>query len=234
MTSRVRFFSRTLALSRPCTASPTSLIKGRTLLILSRNMSNNNDAHKNEKSGQFSTEEIKSQHQSKTETGLEKDMGPTSESTKLETPGGLKEYVGIGKLKGKSAIITGGDSGIGRAVALQYAREGCDSSIVYLPEEQEDAEETKSLVEKEGRKCLLIPFDLRQFRKTDEIVKKHVVEYGGLNILVNNASKQVACKNLEDIDLDSVESLFQSNIIQMIALTKVCFLILAQILVCIN
>ena len=77
--------------------------------------------------------------------------------------------------------------GIGRAVAILFAREGCDSTIVYLPEEQEDAEEAKSLVEKEGAKCLLIPFDLRNFRGTKEIVDKHLEKFGKLNILVNNA-----------------------------------------------
>lgn len=71
---------------------------------------NNNNAEKNTKDGQFTSDNINKQHQSETETGLEKDMGPTSESTKLETPGGMKEYIGIGKLRGKSAIITGGDS----------------------------------------------------------------------------------------------------------------------------
>lgn len=78
-------------------------------------------------------------------------------------------------------------SGIGRAVAILYAREGCGSTIVYLPEEQDDAEECKRLVEAEGQKCLLVPYDLRDFRGTKTIVDQHVKAFGGLNILVNNA-----------------------------------------------
>lgn len=105
-------------------------------------------------------------------------------------------------------------------MAILYAREGCGSTIVYLPDEQSDAEETKKLVEAEGQKCLLIPYDLTDFRGVKTIIDQHVKEFGGLNILVNNASKQIACKNIEDIDLDKVESTFQSNILQMIAITK--------------
>ena len=91
---------------------------------------------------------------------------------------------------------------------------------MYLPTEQEDAEETKSLVESAGRKCKLIPFDLERLRDLHEIVDTHMKEYGRLDILVNNASKQVMCKNYEDIEIDSIESTFRSNILQMMALTK--------------
>lgn len=175
----------------------------------------------NVKNGQFSAKDIGDQHQSSTTTGLEKEMTPTSEPTKLESPEGMLEYTPANKLKGRSALITGGDSGIGRAIAVLYAREGCQKlSIVYLPEEQVDAEETKRLVEKEGGSCLLMPFDLTQFKETKQLVDKHMQEYKQLNILVNNASKQIACKNVADLDLDKVESTFQSNILQMIALTK--------------
>ncbi|KAI5814031.1 general stress protein 39 [Pyronema omphalodes] len=158
--------------------------------------------------------------QTQSQPGLEKDMAPTSESTKLEGKDGFVEYVGSGKLKGKSALITGGDSGIGRAVAALYAREGCNVSINYLPEEQEDAEETKRLVTEAGAKCLCIPYDLEKLKSLNEIVEKHVKEYGGLDILVNNASKQVQCENFEDINIDAMESTFKSNILQMMALTK--------------
>lgn len=151
---------------------------------------------------------------------LEKDMAPTSESTKLEGKEGFVEYVGSGKLKGKSALITGGDSGIGRAVAALYAREGCNVSINYLPEEQVDADETKRLVTEAGAKCLCIPYDLEKLKSLNEIVEKHVKEYGGLDILVNNASKQVECEDFANINLDAMESTFKSNILQMMALTK--------------
>jgi len=159
--------------------------------------------------------------QSQTLPGLEKDMAPTSESTRLESSDSFVEYQGSNKLANKSALITGGDSGIGRAVAALYAREGCDVSIVYLPEEQPDAEETKRIVEKEGRRCLLIPFNLERLHDLGQIVDAHKKEFDGrIDILVNNASKQVQCAKFEEIDIDTMESTFRSNILQMMALTK--------------
>lgn len=152
--------------------------------------------------------------------GLEKDMEPPSESTKLEGSEGFTEYKGSGKLAGKSAMITGGDSGIGRAVAALYAREGCDISIVYLPVEQPDAEDTKRMVEEAGRKCILLPFNLEHLRELNKIVDTHVKHFGKIDILVNNASKQVMCENYEDIEIDNIESTFRSNILQMMVLTK--------------
>lgn len=111
-------------------------------------------------------------------------------------------------------------SGIGRAVAVLFAREGADVSIVYLPEEQADAEDTKKMVEKEGRKCLLIAGDLMDNNKCQEAVQKHVDAFGVIHVLVNNASKQMMCEDFAEIDLDNVESTFRSNILQMFAMTK--------------
>ena len=111
-------------------------------------------------------------------------------------------------------------SGIGRAVAVLYAREGADVSIVYLPEEQPDAEDTKKMVEKEGSKCLLIPGDLMDYSKCKAAVQKHVDAFGVIHVLVNNASKQIMCPDFAEIDLDNVESTFRSNILQMFAMTK--------------
>lgn len=163
------------------------------------------------------------------------------ESTRLEGPNGFIEYKGSEKLVDRKVIITGGDSGIGRAVAVQMAREGADITIVYLPEEQPDAGDTKAMVEKEGRECLLIPFDLRNIKECSQIIDKHMSKYGKLDVLVNNASTQVMCKDFAEIDLgtclnpptrpksrhlityqliDQVNSIFQSNIIQMFAMTK--------------
>ncbi|WP_251075117.1 SDR family NAD(P)-dependent oxidoreductase [Streptomyces sp. ISL-12] len=97
-------------------------------------------------------------------------------------------YRGSGKLTGKVALITGGDSGIGRSVAVPYAREGADVAIGYLPEEQRDADETRAAVEKEGGSCLLLPGDLCDPAFCAEAVERTVAELGGLNVLVHNAA----------------------------------------------
>ncbi|KAK4964300.1 hypothetical protein LTR66_012362 [Elasticomyces elasticus] len=152
--------------------------------------------------------------------GTEKAMQPTSESTKLEGEGGFQEYKAAGKLKDLRALITGGDSGIGRSVAILYAREGADVSIVYLPDEQEDAEDTKKAIEKEGGSCLLIPGDLMGNDTCKSAVEQHVNKYGRIDVLVNNASKQLMCEDFAEIDLDNVESTFRSNVLQMFAITK--------------
>lgn len=158
--------------------------------------------------------------QSQSQPGLEKDMAPSSEPTALEGKHGHQEYLAAGKLKGNKAFITGGDSGIGRSVAVLFAREGSDVTIVYLPEEEEDAQETKRLVEKEGKECLLIAGDLMDNETCRKAVQKHVDKYGVIHTLVNNAAKQIQCHDLAEIDLDDVESTFRSNILQMFAITK--------------
>lgn len=98
----------------------------------------------------------------------------------------LKEYEGRGLLLGKSALITGGDSGIGRAVAILFAREGADVSIVYLPEEKEDAEYVKEQVEAAGRKANLMALDLKNRKDCEKAVEGHMKAFGKLNVLVNN------------------------------------------------
>nr|KAK5449240.1 hypothetical protein LTR18_002329 [Exophiala xenobiotica] len=152
--------------------------------------------------------------------GSEQNLKPTSESTKLEGAQDFVEYAPAGKLKGKKALITGGDSGIGRAVAIQFAREGADVSIVFLQDEQKDAEETKKLVEKEGRECQLTAGNLMENETCRDAVQKHVQKFGEINVLLNNAGKQSMCKNFQEIDLDMVESIFRSNILAMFAITK--------------
>jgi len=152
--------------------------------------------------------------------GLERDMAPTSESTKLEGKDGFQEYKGVGKLKGKKVIITGGDSGIGRAVAAQMAREGADITIIYLKEEQPDAEETKRIVEEAGQQCLCIPYNLEDLTGCEKVIKQHIDKFGTIDVLVNNASKQTECEDFSKIDLDIVKSTFQSNVLGMFALTK--------------
>ena len=120
-------------------------------------------------------------------------------------------YKGSGKLEGMAAIITGGDSGIGRSVAVLYAREGADVAIVYLTA-HEDAEETKRCVEKEGRRCLLIPGDVKDSKFCKNAVDKTVKEFGRLDILVNNAAFQEHAKSIEDITDERFEETFRTNI----------------------
>src|SRR5436190_13443374 len=106
-------------------------------------------------------------------------------------------YKAAGKLEGKCALVTGGDSGIGRAVAVLYAREGADVAISYLREEQPDAEETKQAVEAEGRRCVLLPGDLKKANFCEQLVEKAVAELGKLDILVSNAADQNSKKTLD-------------------------------------
>src|SRR4051812_2885226 len=117
-------------------------------------------------------------------------------------------YKGADKLKGKAALITGGDSGIGKSVAGLYAREGADVAIVYLPAEQSDAEETKRAVEGEGRKCLLIPGDVKDPKFCKDAVEKTVAAFGKLDVLVNNAAYQQTREKLEDITDEDFETTF--------------------------
>ncbi|GKS11484.1 NAD(P)-dependent oxidoreductase [Paenibacillus chitinolyticus] len=128
-------------------------------------------------------------------------------------------YRPAGKLKGKVALITGGDSGIGRAVAVAYAQEGADVAIVYLSEHS-DAEKTKSLVEREGRKCLLIPGDLGDESFCKKVIDQTVSGFGKLDILVNNAGEQHPQNSLEDITAAQLEKTFRTNIFSMFFLTK--------------
>jgi NAD(P)-dependent dehydrogenase (short-subunit alcohol dehydrogenase family) len=132
---------------------------------------------------------------------------------------GEHSYRGSGKLSGKRAIITGGDSGIGRAVAIAFAREGADLLISYLSEDK-DAAETKHWVEKEGRKAILIPGDIQSAEHCRSIVKKAVEELGGIDILVNNAAHQASFKTIEDIEDEEWELTFKVNIHAMFYLTK--------------
>jgi NAD(P)-dependent dehydrogenase (short-subunit alcohol dehydrogenase family) len=121
-------------------------------------------------------------------------------------------YKGSEKLKDKIALITGGDSGIGRAVAVLYAREGADVAIVYLPEEQEDAEETKQAVEEEGRECLLVPGDVSDAAFCRRAVAQTVRKFGKLDILVNNAAFQQHQESIEKISEQQWEKTFRTNI----------------------
>lgn len=132
---------------------------------------------------------------------------------------GEKSYKGSGRLVGKKAVITGADSGIGRAVAIAYAREGADVLIAYL-EEHEDAEETKRLIEDAGRKAVLVSGDIQAPAHCRAIIDKAVAELGGIDILVNNAAHQATFKDIGDISDDEWEMTFRVNIHAMFFLTK--------------
>jgi NAD(P)-dependent dehydrogenase (short-subunit alcohol dehydrogenase family) len=121
-------------------------------------------------------------------------------------------YRAAGKLQDKVALITGGDSGIGRAVAVLYAREGADVAIVYLPAEQRDAEETRQAVEREGRRCLLVPGDVTDAAFCTEAVERTVRELGKLDVLVNNAAYQKDKQSLEEITDEEFDRTFKTNI----------------------
>jgi len=129
-------------------------------------------------------------------------------------------YKAAGKLIGKKALITGGDSGIGRAVAVLYAKEGADVAITFLPEEREDAEETREYVEKEGRQCVLIEGDLCEPQFCQSAVEKTVEELGGLHILVSNAAHQMRKESLEDLTFEEWDRTFKTNIYAYFLLTK--------------
>lgn len=123
------------------------------------------------------------------------------------------------KLEGKTALITGGDSGIGRAVALLFAQEGADVAISYLSEHQ-DAEEVKKGVEEQGRKCLLLPGNIRDAKFCQKLVEDTVKEFGKLDILVNNAATQTEQKTLEDINDEQLLETFETNIFSMFRITR--------------
>ena len=130
-----------------------------------------------------------------------------------------ENYRGSGKLQGKTALITGGDSGIGRAVAVHFAREGADVAIVYL-EENQDAKETKSLVEAEGKACLLIPGDIRDEQFCKDAVNRTVNEFGKLNILVNNAAEQHPKDDIREISAQQLSDTFSTNIFSFFYFTQ--------------
>jgi NAD(P)-dependent dehydrogenase (short-subunit alcohol dehydrogenase family) len=143
------------------------------------------------------------QHQDR--PGIESVMEPRPQ---FLAPG----YKGSEKLAGKVALITGGDSGIGRSVAVLFAREGADVAIVHLPEEISDAQETAEFVEKEGQRCIMIAGDVRESKFCDSAVEETVAELGGLDILVNNAAYQHHQESLEDITDEQLERTFRTNI----------------------
>jgi NAD(P)-dependent dehydrogenase (short-subunit alcohol dehydrogenase family) len=156
--------------------------------------------------------DAKPQHQD-AQPGLEYEMDPK--------PIYIRDtYKGADKLLNKVALITGGDSGIGRAIAVHYAREGADVAIVYHPREEQDAQETKQLVEAEGRKCLLLAGDLKSMSFIRQVVGSVLSTFNRINILVNNAANHVEQKEFTNISDQQMRETFELNILAMFRLTK--------------
>lgn len=133
---------------------------------------------------------------------------------------GETSYVGSGRLAGRKALITGGDSGMGRAAAIAYAREGADVAINYLPDEEADAQEVIALIEKEGRKGVAIPGDLRDEAFCEMLIEDTVSALGGIDTLVNNAGRQQQAQSIADISSEDFDATMKTNIYAMFWLTK--------------
>ncbi|AMV36043.1 glucose 1-dehydrogenase [Planctomyces sp. SH-PL62] len=144
--------------------------------------------------------------------GLESEMDPRPDY-------GEASYKGTGKLAGKAAVITGGDSGIGRAVALAFAREGADVLISYLSEES-DARETVRVVEAAGRKCVAVPGDVGEEAHCKAIIDRAVEEFGKVDVLVNNAAFQMSREDISEIDTEEFDRTLKTNLYAMFWLTK--------------
>lgn len=157
--------------------------------------------------------DIEPKVQSQPFPGSDTELEPTADH-------GEKSYRGTGRLPQRRALITGGDSGIGAAVAIAFAREGADVAINYLPDEQDDAERVAALIREEGRTAALLPGDIRDEAFCRQLVKDAVDALGGLDILVNNAGNQVYSKNLEDIDPGEFDKTMKTNIYAMYWITQ--------------
>ncbi|BFO57743.1 MULTISPECIES: SDR family oxidoreductase [Comamonadaceae] len=148
-----------------------------------------------------------------TPPGAETDMHPQPDY-------GATSYKGSGRLQGRRAVITGGDSGIGRAVALAFAREGADVLIAHLPEEEADARKTLDLVTAEGRRAVGVPGDIREEAHCNAIIDRAVKELGGIDILVNNAAYQMAHESIDEISAEEFDRTFRTNVYATFYLSK--------------
>ena len=145
--------------------------------------------------------------------GRTKDMDPRPDH-------GEESYRGFGRLAGRRALITGGDSGIGRAVAIAFAREGADMVLSYLASEQEDADEVAALIKKEGRICVLAPGDISEESTCRSLIDITVKELGGIDILINNAAKQTAVEAIADLTTEQFEATWRTNVLATFWLSK--------------
>ncbi|SDQ08312.1 SDR family oxidoreductase [Quadrisphaera sp. DSM 44207] len=145
--------------------------------------------------------------------GLEQQMS-------IKPDAGEETYRGTGRLSGRRAVITGGDSGIGRAVAIAFAREGADVVLSYLPEEEADAQEVVQLVEAAGRKAVAAPGDVTDESYCRQLVQTAVDQLGGIDILVNNAAKQQNCPDIADLTTEQFDETFKTNVYATFWLSK--------------
>lgn len=153
--------------------------------------------------------------------GLQSEMMPVPDS-------GEESYTGCGRLRGRRALITGGDSGIGRAVAIAFAREGAEICINYLPSEEEDARSLEELLTGEGKKISLLPGDIRDEEVCTELVHGAANKMGGLDILVPNAAVQTAQERIEDITAEQIRRTFETNVFAPIFLAREAVKILPE------
>lgn len=133
---------------------------------------------------------------------------------------GEESYQGSGRLTDRKVLITGGDSGIGRAVAIAFAREGADVAINNLPDEEEDAREVVDLIQKAGRKAVALPGDIREETFCQQLISQVVKTLGGLDILVNNAGRQQFCESIEELTTDAFDATFKTNVYSLFWITK--------------
>jgi NAD(P)-dependent dehydrogenase (short-subunit alcohol dehydrogenase family) len=145
--------------------------------------------------------------------GLESEMSPRPDY-------GAESYRGHGRLEGKAALITGGDSGIGRAVAVAFAHEGADVLISYLEEEESDARETARAVESAGRRCVAVAGDIREEEQCRQLVRRAVEEFGKLDVLINNAAFQMTREGIGEISSEEFDRTFRTNVYAMFYLCK--------------
>jgi NAD(P)-dependent dehydrogenase (short-subunit alcohol dehydrogenase family) len=148
------------------------------------------------------------------------DGAGTDEELSSPADHGEETYRGSGRLEGRKALITGGDSGIGAAVAIAYAREGADVAISYLAEEEEDAQRIVGLIEAAGRKAIALPGDIKDRQVCLDLVQKAVDGLGGLDILVNNAGKQQHVEDFADLDDENFDDTYKTNVYAMFWITK--------------
>ena len=172
------------------------------------------DQHKQQDpTQQYPQPEYPEQDQRDQHPGLEQEMQP-------EPDYGYETYRGTGRLEGKAAIITGGDSGIGRAVALAFAREGADVLISYLSKEEPDAQETAQVVEEAGKRAVKAPGDVAEEAQCQRVVEEAVRQFGKIDILVNNAAHQMTVSGISDISSELLDRTFKTNIYAMFWLCK--------------